>query len=507
MTTMNQIKAGALLSYITLILNSVIALLYTPFMTFKLGQAEYGLYSLVASIISTLTVLDLGFGNAVIRYTAKFKAENKEKELGKMYGMFFIIFSIIAFVSLIIGGVIYFNLDSLFSQSMNESELGKLRIMFILLIFNLAFTFIMSVYRSIIVAYERFVFQKLINLIRIILNPIVMIVLLSYGYKAISMVVVQTIFNVLTLLLDYYYCKKKLNIKFRFARFDIPLLKEVSIYSFWVFLNVIMDRIYWSLGQSVVGIYCGAKLVAVYGIAIQIQQMYMSFSTAISGILLPKITALTTQKNSEKQVSDLFIRTGRLQFIVMSFILSGFVVFGRQFIELWVGNSYSDAYYICLLFFFPLLVPLIQNVAISILQARNQMRFRSLLYLVISLVSFVASLPLTKYYGVIGCAIATSCALFLGHVLIMNIYYQKRVDLDIISFWKEIIKMAIIPFILSLGSLYLLNNLIISNWISFIIGIICFSLLYIPLFWLFSMNKYEKDLVKNIISKFKLKKK
>ena len=504
---MNQIKAGALLSYITLILNSVIALLYTPFMTFKLGQAEYGLYSLVASIISTLTVLDLGFGNAVIRYTAKFKAENKEKELGKMYGMFFIIFSIIAFVSLIIGGVIYFNIDLLFGQSMSEGELGKLRIMFILLIFNLAFTFIMSVYRSIIVAYERFVFQKLINLIRIILNPIVMIVLLSYGYKAISMVVVQTIFNVLTLLLDYYYCKKKLDIKIVFAKFDIPLLKEVSIYSFWVFLNVIMDRIYWSLGQSVVGIYCGAKLVAVYGIAIQIQQMYMSFSTAISGILLPKITALTTQKNSEKQVSDLFIRTGRLQFIVMSFILSGFVVFGRQFIELWVGNSYSDAYYICLLFFFPLLVPLIQNVAISILQARNQMRFRSLLYLVISLVSFVASLPLTKYYGVIGCAIATSCALFLGHVLIMNIYYQKRVDLDIISFWKEIIKMAIIPFILSLGSLYLLNNLIISNWISFIIGIICFSLLYIPLFWLFSMNKYEKDLVKNIISKFKLKKK
>ena len=334
-----------------------------------------------------------------------------------------------------------------------------------------------------------------------------MVVLLSYGYKAITMVVVQTIFNVATLLLDYYYCKKKLNIKFRFARFDIPLLKEVSIYSFWVFLNVIMDRIYWSLGQSVIGIYCGAKLVAVYGIAIQIQQMYMSFSTAISGILLPKITALTTQKNSEKQVSDLFIRTGRLQFIVMSFILSGFVVFGRQFIELWVGNTYSDAYYICLLFFFPLLVPLIQNVAISILQARNQMRFRSLLYLVISLVSFVASLPLTKYYGVIGCAIATSCALFLGHVLIMNIYYQKRVDLDIISFWKEIIKMAIIPFILSLGSLYLLNNLAISNWISFIIGIICFSLLYIPLFWLFSMNKYEKDLVKNIISKFKLKKK
>lgn len=504
---MNQLKAGAVLSYLTLILNSVIALVYTPFMTFKLGQAEYGLYSLVASIISTLTVLDLGFGNAVIRYTAKYKAENKHEELNKMFGMFFIIFGIIAFVTLCIGGVLYFNLDTIFSQNMTESELYKLRIMFLLLIFNLAFTFIMSVYRSIIVAYERFVFQKLINLIRIILNPIVMIVLLSYGYKAISMVVVQTLFNVLTLLLDYYYCKKKLDIKIVFAKFDFKFLKEVSIYSFWVFLNVIMDRIYWSLGQSVVGVYCGAKLVAVYGIAIQIQQMYMSFSTAISGILLPRITSMTSQKGSEKQVSDLFIKTGRLQFIIMSFILAGFVVFGRQFINLWVGNEYDLAYYVCILFFVPLLVPLIQNVAISILQARNQMKFRSLLYLAISVASFIASLPLTKYYGILGCATATSIALFLGHVLIMNVYYHKKVSLDIISFWKEIFKMALAPILLSLIAFYLTDYLIIDTWIKFLVGVIVFSLVYGIIFWLFSMNTYEKTLALSLVNKIKKKRK
>lgn len=500
---MNQLKSGAILSYLTLILNSVIALLYTPFMTFKLGQSEYGLYSLVASIISVLTVLDLGFGNAVIRYTAKYKAENKQEEINKMFGMFFVIFSIIAFITLCIGGVLYFNLDAIFSQNMTESELYKLRIMFVLLIFNLAFTFIMSIYRSAIVAYERFVFQKLINLIRIILNPIVMIVLLSYGHKAISMVVVQTIFNVLTLLLDYYYCKRKLSIKVKFARFDLKLLKEVCIYSFWVFLNVIMDRIYWSMGQSVVGIYCGAKLVAVYGIAIQIQQMYMSFSTAISGILLPRITSLTTQQNSNKLISDLFIKTGRLQFIIMSFILSGFIVFGRQFINLWVGKEYDLAYYICILFFVPLLIPLIQNVAISILQAKNRMKFRSLLYVTISLISFVASLPLTKYYGVIGCATTTAVALFIGHVLIMNVYYHKKIGLNIIAFWKEIIKMAITPIIFASISFFLINKLNIDLWIEWILAVGVFSLLYIIFFWLFSMNQYEKELVKSLIQKIK----
>jgi O-antigen/teichoic acid export membrane protein len=233
----------------------------------------------------------------------------------------------------------------------------------------------------------------------------------------------------------------------------------------------------------------------------------MSFSTAISGILLPRITSMTSQKGSEKQVSDLFIKTGRLQFIIMSFILSGFVVFGRQFINLWVGNQYDLAYYVCVLFFVPLLVPLIQNVAISILQARNQMKFRSLLYLGISLASFVASLPLTKYYGILGCATATSIALFLGHVLIMNVYYHKKVSLDIISFWKEILKMSFAPILLSLIAFYLIDYLIINTWIEFIVSIVVFSLVYGIIFWLFSMNTYEKTLALSLVNKIKKKRK
>ena len=330
----NQVKAGAVLTYLTLIINSVIGLIYTPFLTRMLGQGEYGLYSLVASVVGSLTILDFGFGNALIRYTARLRAERAEQKLKQMYGMFFVIFCGIALLSLIVGLILYFNIDTLFSRNMNAEELSKVRVMFLLLIFNLAFTFIMSVYRSIIVAYERFVFQKVINLIRIILNPLVMVVLLLFGYKAVSMVVVQTIFNVLTLCADYYYCKRKLNVSFVFSKFDFAFLKEVCLYSFWIFLNAIMDKVYWSMGQGVLGVYCGAKIVAVYGIAIQLQQMYMSFSTAISGVLLPKITSMVTIKGNEKAVSDLFIRTGRLQFIIMSFVVCGFVLFGKQFILL-----------------------------------------------------------------------------------------------------------------------------------------------------------------------------
>lgn len=493
----NQLKAGVVLNYVVIFLNTVVGLLYTPYMLRMMGQSEYGLYSLVASVIAYLTVLDLGFGNAIVRYTAKFRAEKKTEEQYEMFGMFFLLYLVIGIIAFGIGLGLYFNVDTLFGNTMTAVELDRARIMMLLLVANLAFTFPMSIWGSIIQAYEDFVFQKSLNIIRIILNTAVMICLLHFGYKAVAMVVVQTIFNVLTLVVNFIYCRRKLNIHiyFRFKHFHWGFLKEVAIYSFWIFLNAIMDRVYWSTGQFVLGAMVGTAAVAVFAISIQLEGMYMQFSTAISSVFLPKVTAMVATNRSRKEISDLFIRTGRIQYIVLAYILSGFIIFGRQFIELWAGAGYSDAYIISLLFFIPLTVPLIQNLGITILQARNEMKFRSVLYIIIALVSLAMQIVLTRYFGGIGCAMGVSGALVVGQILIMNVYYRRRQDLDIMTFWKEISKMSIIPIILISSSMLVIRHFFaLDSWGKLILGIAAFSSVYIPLFFRFSMTDDERNL-------------
>lgn len=493
----NQLKAGVVLNYAVIFLNTVVGLLYTPYMLRMMGQSEYGLYSLVASVIAYLTVLDLGFGNAIVRYTAKFRAEKKTEEQYEMFGMFFLLYLVIGIIAFGIGLGLYFNVDTLFGNTMTAVELGRARIMMLLLVANLAFTFPMSIWGSIIQAYEDFVFQKSLNIIRIILNTVVMICLLHFGYKAVAMVVVQTIFNVLTLVLNFIYCRRKLNIHiyFRFKHFHWGFLKEVAIYSFWIFLNAIIDRVYWSTGQFVLGAMVGTAAVAVFAIAIQLEGMYMQFSTAISSVFLPKVTAMVATNRSRKEISDLFIRTGRIQYIVLAYILSGFIIFGRQFIELWAGAGYSDAYMISLLFFIPLTVPLIQNLGITILQARNEMKFRSVLYIIIALVSLAMQIVLTSHFGGIGCAMGVSGALVVGQILIMNVYYRRRQDLDIMTFWKEISKMSIIPIVLIFSSMLVIRHFFaLDSWGKLILGIAAFSSVYIPLFFRFSMTDDERNL-------------
>ena len=493
----NQLKAGVVLNYVVIILNTVVGLLYTPYMLRMMGQSEYGLYSLVASVIAYLTVLDLGFGNAIVRYTAKFRAEKKTEEQYEMFGMFFLLYLVIGIIAFGIGLGLYFNVGTLFGDTMTAVELDRARIMMLLLVANLAFTFPMSIWGSIIQAYEDFVFQKSLNIFRIILNTAVMICLLHFGYKAVAMVVVQTIFNVLTLVVNFIYCRRKLNIHiyFRFKHFHWGFLKEVAIYSFWIFLNAIMDRVYWSTGQFVLGAIVGTAAVAVFAIAIQLEGMYMQFSTAISSVFLPKVTAMVATNRSRKEISDLFIRTGRIQYIVLAYILSGFIIFGRQFIELWAGAGYTDAYIISLLFFIPLTVPLIQNLGITILQARNEMKFRSVLYIIIALVSLAMQIVLTRFFGGIGCAMGVSGALVVGQILIMNVYYQRRQDLDIKTFWKEISKMSIIPIVLIFSSMLVIRHFFaLDSWGKLILGIAAFSLVYIPLFFRFSMTDDERNL-------------
>lgn len=502
---MNQLKAGVTLNYMVLVLNTIVSLLYTPYMLRMMGQREYGLYSLVASIISYLTILDLGFGNAIVRYTAKYRAEGKTEEQFKMFGMFLVLYIIIGVIAFCTGLGLYFNVDNIFGDTMTSIELEHARIMMLILVFNLAFTFPMSIFGSIMTAYECFFFPKIITIARIILNTSIMILLLSQGYKAVAMVSLITFFNVLSLLINFVYCKSKLRIKIKFGRFKWGFLKEVSIYSFWIFLNAIMDRVYWSSGQFVLGAVAGTTAVSVFAVAIQMGSMYLQFSTAISSVFLPKVTSMVTKNAKDVERSDLFIRTGRIQNLIMSLILFGFIVFGRQFIYLWIGKDYSEAYIMTLAVFISLYTPLIQNMGITILQARNQMKFRSLLYIVLAAIAMVAEVIFAKLWGGIGCAIAVALALLVGQGFVMNVYYHKVQHVNIIKFWKEIIKMDAIPLLLMFVALYLTRSVfVIERWLGLGVGVTVFVILYVAVMILFGMNTYERNLlIKPILLKIK----
>lgn len=494
MKKINQLKAGAILSYISLGLTSFISILYTPIMIKLLGQSEYGLYNLANSVIGYLGVLDFGLGVSVIRYTAKYRALNDKEGEENLHGMFIIIYSILAIILLIVGGIIVANCSVFFSNSLTANELNRIKILMGVMIFNLAISFPFSVFGGIITAYEHFIFPKVIAIVRAILNPFVMIPLLFLGYKSIGMTIGTTIINLLCIGVNLFYCFKVLKIRIKFKKFDFKVLKEVSVYSYFIFLNIIVDKIYWATDQFILGSVSGTVAVAIYSVGSQMNTYYMSFSNAISGVFLPKVTKMVTNNVDDNILSNLFVRTGRIQYIIMSFILSGFILFGYDFIKIWAGEEYGLAYFIALVVMIPLTVPLIQNLGVSILQAKNIHRFRSNVYIAIAIINVIVSIPLAKMFGGIGAAWSTAISMIIGNVVIINIYYYKKVHIDIKAFWINILKMSV-PVLFSLAIGIVINRVInIGGYIGIGIKGSIFSLIFFMLMWIMGMNEYEKNL-------------
>lgn len=497
---MNQRKAGAILSYVNILALILIGLLYTPLMLRLLGRSEYGLYALIGSFVGYLSVLDMGLGNTIVRYVSFNRVQGSKTREAELNALFLLAYCGLGCLAAVIGAWIYFHLDSIFGASLTSGEMNRARIMTALLVFNIAVSFPLGLFSAVMTVYERFIFLRVSNILRVVINPLIALPLLYLGYGSVMMVVVSTILNLACLLANAWYCFRYLHIRFRLGTYRGTFLWEIAVYSFFIFLNVIMDKIYYSTGQFILGIVSGTQAVAVYAVAIQIILMYMQFSTAISSVVFPKITRMVAGGADGSLRTDVMVKIGRLQYIVIIYIIIMFALLGRDFLCLWAGNDYLGAYPIILLLMAGLFTPLIQNAGISILQAENRNKFRMTVYILCAAASVFISVPLAKSYGGLGCAMGTGLSMIVSTGFIMNWYYQKKIGIQLRRFWGNILRMTV-GAVLFAGCAYGVCHclLVEISWGTFIAAAVLCTLLYVPVMYLFSFNAYEQGLCKNCL--------
>ena len=491
----SQRKAGVLLSYLAQVIHILSGLIYTPIMLRLLGQSEYGLYQLVYSVVSYLGLLSFGFSSSYMRFYSRYKAKNDDEEIAKLNGMFMTIFLGIAIICIICGIIMINNIHAIFENGLNSYEYDIAKILMMLMILSMALTFPSSVFDSFTSAYEKFFFQKLLVVLQNILNPFLTLPLLIMGFGSIGMVVVSTILTFAKLVVNAWYCIKKLKIEFCFKQFNFKLLKEMWVFTFFIFVSMIVDQINWSVDKFLLGRFAGTAAVAIYGVGGQLNSLYLQLSTTISSVFIPKVNAIVAETDDNHTLTLLFTKVGRIQFIILSMVLSGFIFLGQPFIRFWAGEGYEASYGISLLLMSPVTVPLIQNLGIEIQRAKNMHKVRSIVYLFIAVSNIFVSIPCIKAWGASGAAIGTALTLTLGNGLFMNWYYHKKIGLDIFYFWKQILAFVpalSIPVIMGVLVLKYMNNL---NIISFLVIGCIYVLIFCASMWRLGLNDEEKDMI------------
>lgn len=499
----NQLKAGAILSYISIFITIIVGILYTPFMIAALGKNEYGLYNTVSSTISMLSLLSLGFGSGYVKYFAKYKKEKDYDSINKLNGLFIIVFSIIGLIALLCGLFLSFNLNLVFASGLTSEEYEIGRILMLILTVNLALFFPMSVFTTIINVNERFIILKLLNILKTICSPLVSIPLLLMGYKSIAVVTISVVVTIVIEFVEMFYVLFVLKNRFVFHGFEKGLFKSIFVYTSLIAVHMAVDQINWNIDKILLGRFKGTEEVAIYSVGYLFCSYYVTFGTPIASVFTPKIHKIVAKNDIDrnKQLTDLFIKVGRMQFSILLLISTGYVLFGKQFIYFWVGPGYEKSYYVGLLLMIPTTVDLIQHLGIEIQRAEDKHGFRAIVYSIMAVINLVMSIFLCQLYGAIGSAIGTALSFVVVQGIILNIYYQKKCGLNIKLFWKNVLSIFVkcIP-IFAFGIMFFMINL--STIKSLITAIFIYSTAYCLYFYVFIINDNEKRLINNILEKF-----
>lgn len=466
-----------------------------------LGQSEHGLYSTVSSVMSWLSLLSLGFGASYIRYYSKYKAKNDEEHIASINGLFLLVFGIIGIVALICGFIISQNLHLIFSDGMTAAEYEKARILSLIVTVDLSIGFPASVFGSIIRANEKFIQVKVINLFQCVTTPLVTLPILYMGYGSIGMVACTTIVDAIAYSMNIYYCFRKLHIKVKLKGNEKGIFKDMFSFSIFIAINSIINQFNTGLDKMFITRYVNTAAASVYTIGYSLHTYYSSFSSAVSSVFVPRIYRIVNTNEDKKDLRSAlttqFVKLGRIQFFIQMLMLTGIIFFGKQFILLWAGKGYDNSYYIALLLACSYSVPLIQSIGVEIQRAQNKHRIRTAAYSVLTVLNVVLTIVLCKVWGEIGAAVGTAIATVVVDVVFMNIYYHKRLNINIIEFWKNIVRISfgLIPPIAC--GILIKRFIVLDSFFKLIPFIAIYTVVYAASMWIVSMNREEKNIFLN----------
>ena len=216
----NEVKWGAILSYILIFLSATYGLFLTPYILGKIGEASYGVYKTVSAFTSSLMVLDLGLGGTMMRYIAKYRADGQENRIPNFISMGLIQGGVICAVVGAVTSVLYFFLDNIYSKGLTASELLEAKLLYIFLAIGILAHIFENLLNGIICGYNNFTFANGVKVLRLLVRIAAVVAFLGIFKNSITLVLVDLAITALAVFAESAFLLVKLDVKVEYSCWD-----------------------------------------------------------------------------------------------------------------------------------------------------------------------------------------------------------------------------------------------------------------------------------------------
>lgn len=495
---------GIALSYFVIIFNIVAGLLYTPWMITKIGKADYGLYILVTSFLAYFTV-DYGLWQAINKLVAEYHTKGEHEREHHVVNVAASLYLLIDLCIAVILVVAFFFSDDIYTN-LTDSETMLFKTLFIIAssFALLAFPFI--VLQGVFMGREFFVPIKIFDLLQRVGVIVLTVILLFFNCGVISLVLAFGMVPLAVRLAQYGYLWRK-GFHIHPVHIDRPTARAILGLSAWLFVIVLAELFVTNISPSILAKYADTTQIAIFAIGLALYNYVYAFAGAINGFFLPRVYKLRNEGKETIILSTSTMVSGLQMFIVGLFVM-GIVTVGREFITLWVGQSFEASYYVSIWVLVPVLITFCQPIETTELFAANKLYSQASMMLCTAITAVVLSVLLCPRYGAVGAAIGIGVSKFLFMGVGLNIFFIRVLHRDRRPFLRLLFRYAL-AFGLTYGiCLCIFHYLAVTySWGDFLIKGIIFVAIYISVVYVIALPRSAKEaFFTHIINKLQHKK-
>lgn len=490
------------LSYSNTFLNMFCGLFLSSFQLKQAGDANYGVYQTMSSFANYLVLLEFGTGTVLARNISACRARQDSKlQIEKNISTIWTITTVLSVLISLVAIGFYFSIDFIYAKSMTAEQIALGKNVFVLMVIFLLSSFCLQTLNGIALAHEHYTYSSSVSIIKILTRTALLIGLMLHFKNVIVIAAVDAAIGIALAVFSFFYCKRSFRIKINYGNFDKLILKASLPLCLALFLQTVVTQSNNIVGKFVLGVMSGPEDVTLYSVGLYIYSIFSSLSTIPVSLYVPQVTKDVTSGLEGLELTKTLVQPCRLIVLVSGSVLFGFVACGRQFISIVYGEAYLLSWVMAIMLMGPMFVNMSNAVALNVLDVKNKRIARSYLLMITTALNIVMTIFGIRYFGIIAAAAATGISTVI-QVILMNIYYQKAVDIRVLYLFGKIYK-GILPYQIFAATAGSFVGTLISNvYISFIAAGGSYVLIAFGCFLIYGKTAEEANMIKKITSKF-----
>jgi O-antigen/teichoic acid export membrane protein len=445
--------------------NSVlVAFFLSPYLIRSLGDAQYGVYALMAEITGYYGLADLGTRGAVGYFVARYAADRKLEPIREVAHSAFSILSLGALCIVVLSlGLAYlapywFKLDTV-----SPADARK-----VILIMSGTFALSLpaAVFPAILYGFRRLDLTNTADLCYRLGSAALAVATLRAGGDLAAFVIAQSAATLARSLIEGTLVWR-LGFGFRLlpGRPSRERVKDLLGYGVRNTAINVTQMIATQLDLVVIASFLSAKWVTAFAIARSLITYYAAFISTITRSFTPQFTHLHAT-GQQLQMIHYYLRVSKLTSLLGAWMGAGIVVFGNSFLRLWVGPSYVEG---SLLYRSDVVMALLtagvfwrvlQSIAWQVLLGTRRLRFLTWITSIEAISNLGLSILLVRSLGLAGVALGTMVPQVICYGLVMPVYMVRAYQIG----WWRYLQNVFVPALLVIASLTVTGGLLVHLW-------------------------------------------